>query len=87
MRTATRDSFHLCFPLNSEPLRVHTSVTAQLTAATLDLTSSLLCMHVYFTLLGEPLRCGLFDPSAPAPLVALEAAAEAVDAWGACTQS
>ena len=54
MRTATRDSFHRCFPLNSEPLRVYTFVTAQLTAATLELTVHA-CL-LYFTRGAAALR-------------------------------
>ena len=37
--------------------------------------------YLRFSLNGKRLSCGLLDPSAPAPLVALEAAADAVAAW------
>jgi len=39
--------------------------------------------YLRFSLNGEPLNCGMLDPSAPATVVALEAAVEAVAAWGA----
>ena len=38
--------------------------------------------YLRFSLNGAPLRCGVLEPSAPATVVALEAAAEAVAAWG-----
>ena len=38
--------------------------------------------YLRFSLNGAPLRCGVLDPRAPTTVVALEAAAEAVAAWG-----
>lgn len=38
--------------------------------------------YLRFSLNGEPLRCGLLDASAPAPLVALDAVAAEVAGWG-----